>query len=151
MTDVHSSSTLSREDLARVLETEGLIRIRRGKVGGAIVKRPTAESAAYHLGLTLQSRKVTLEDLASARAVLEPACAGLAAALPDKQRVAVVERLSALVDESESMLDSGSEDSTAFTTSALKFHFGIVAESGNTTIGLLAGALTAVWNAQESS
>jgi len=75
----------------------------------------------------------------------------LAAALPDKQRVAVVERLSALVDESESMLDSGSEDSAAFTTSALKFHFGIVAESGNTTIGLLAGALTAVWNAQESS
>lgn len=135
----------SLREAIRILETEGLIRIRRGKVGGAIVKRPTAASAAYHLGLTLQSNATTLEDLATARSVLEPACAGLAAALPDAQRAKIVARLTELVDANEA--DIG--ESYAFTAGALQFHAAIIERCGNTTITLLAGALEAVWSSQE--
>jgi DNA-binding FadR family transcriptional regulator len=133
----------SLREALRILETEGLIRIRRGKVGGAVVKRPTAESAAYHVGLSLQSAGVTLEDLAAARAVLEPACAALAAAQED--RTEIVAELTRLVAESESHVGQAE----AFTASALEFHAGLVRMCGNTTTMLLASALEAVWSSQE--
>ncbi|HMJ37861.1 MAG TPA: FCD domain-containing protein [Baekduia sp.] len=135
----------SLREAIRILETEGLIRIRRGKVGGAVVMRPTAHSAAYHLGLTLQSHATTLDDLAAARSVLEPACAALAAALPDRARKKVVARLTELIDENEAQLGAA----TDFTSGALAFHAAIVELCGNTTITLLAGALESVWASQE--
>lgn len=135
----------SLREAIRILETEGLIRIRRGKVGGAIVKRPTAESTAYHVGLTLQSRETTLRDLAAARAVLEPACAGFAAGRDAKARRQIVEELTKLVELNEETLG----EPYAFTETALKFHAAIVELSGNTTVTLLTGAIEVVWSSQE--
>ena len=140
-----SVSRPSLREALRILETEGLIRIRRGKVGGAIVRRPTAQSTAYHVGLTLQSRGVTLRDLAQARGVLEPACAGFAASQDARSRKKIVKQLSELIDENEACLG----ESYAFTESALKFHAALVELSGNTTVAVLAGALEAVWSSQE--
>jgi DNA-binding FadR family transcriptional regulator len=131
-----------RESL-RILETEGLIRIRRGTRGGCIVRSPRAESAAYHFGLVLQNRRVGLDDIAGARAVLEPACAALAAERPDREGVA--DELDGLVDESELLIDSAQE----FTASALGFHEALVRLSGNVTIELLVGMLEAVWGLHE--
>lgn len=133
----------SLREALRILETEGLIRIRRGKIGGAVVKRPTAQTAAYHVGLALQSYAVTLEDLAAARAVLEPACAALAAAQSD--RTAIVAELNRLISESEALVGHDAE----FTASALEFHAALVRLCGNTTTMLLASALEAVWGSQE--
>ena len=135
----------SLREAIRILETEGLIRIRRGKLGGAIVSRPTAASAAYHLGLTLQANETTLEDLAGARSVIEPACAELAASLPRRARTKVVKQLNDLLDKSEAELGG----TLAFTGVALQFHETIVQTCGNTTMTLLAGALEAVWSSQE--
>jgi DNA-binding FadR family transcriptional regulator len=135
----------SLREAIRILETEGLIRIRRGKIGGAVVRRPTAASAAYHLGLALQAKHTTLEDLAKARAVIEPACAGLIAELPARKRAKVVKTLNALVNANEQDLGKAS----AFTRSALTFHEGIIQNCGNTTVTMLAGALEAMWSFQE--
>ena len=55
----------SIREAIRILETEGLVTVRRGNVGGAEVHRPDESSAAYHLGLALQARRVTLGDLAA--------------------------------------------------------------------------------------
>jgi GntR family transcriptional repressor for pyruvate dehydrogenase complex len=145
MVEEFGVSRPSLREALRILETEGLIRIRRGKVGGAIVRRPTAQSTAYHVGLTLQSRGVTLRDLAQARGVLEPACAGFAAGQPASARKKIVKRLTELIDESEACLG----ESYAFTETALKFHAAVVELSGNTTVAVLAGALEAVWSSQE--
>jgi DNA-binding FadR family transcriptional regulator len=133
-----------REGL-RILETEGLIRIRRGKVGGAVIQRPTARSTAYHVALTLQSRHATLSDLAQARAVLEPACAGIAAGRDARTRRRIVAALNALIEENEKLLG----ESYAFTECALHFHAAIVDLSGNVTVSLLTGSLEAVWSTQE--
>jgi DNA-binding FadR family transcriptional regulator len=139
--DFAVSRTSVREAL-RILETEGLIRIRRGKLGGAIVRRPTAASAAYHLGLTLVANGVTHDDLAAARLSIEPICAGLAAEQPERQ--GMVDELSALIDESEACTTN-----LAFTAAAHDFHLRLTELCGNTTMTLLAGTLEAVWNAQE--
>ena len=135
----------SLREALRILETEGLIRIRRGKIGGGVIQRPTAQSTAYHLGLTLQSRGATLRDLAQARAVLEPACVGFAAGLDARSRKKLGERLTQLIDDSEATVGQSYE----FTEKALEFHAAIVDECGNTTVALLAGSLEAVWSSQE--
>ncbi len=58
--------------------------MRRGNVGGAEVHRPDESSAAYHLGLALQARRVTLGDLAAGLRLLEPLCAAECARRPDR-------------------------------------------------------------------
>ncbi|ADP79489.1 FadR/GntR family transcriptional regulator [Pseudofrankia inefficax] len=140
--DEFGVSRPSLREALRILETEGLVRIRRGNVGGAVVTRPTATSAAYHLGLTLRANEVTCDDLAVGRLAIEPTCAALAAALPDRQ--AIVAQLTRLIDESEA-----SEAAAEFHDAAHAFHLGLTELCGNTTMRLIAGTLEAVWNAQE--
>jgi DNA-binding FadR family transcriptional regulator len=127
----------------RILETEGLIEIRRGKRGGCLVRQPRAETAAYHLGLVMQGERIDVRDLAAARSALEPACAALAAARPDRADVAA--ELMRLVDESEAVI----EHEVEFTSSALQFHEALVRSAGNRTVGLVVGTLEAVWSLQE--
>lgn len=56
----------------RILESEQLIVIRRGGIGGALVRRPELDNAAKQFGFVLQDRGVTLGDVHQARTVIEP-------------------------------------------------------------------------------
>lgn len=133
----------SLREALRILETEGLIRIRRGKLGGCVVQAPTAESAAYHLGLVLQASRVPLIDLATARQLLEPICVAQAAARRNRKKI--VETLERLTDESEPLVGRGAE----FTDSMLAFHRALITISGNQTLEILVGTLERVWSQQE--
>jgi DNA-binding FadR family transcriptional regulator len=141
MLDEFGVSRPSLREALRILETEGLVRIRRGKVGGGVIRRPTTATAGYHLALTLKTHEVTHQDLAIARLSIEPICAALAAERPDRE--AVADELSRLVDESEA-----TEAGAPFAASAYAFHLRLTELSGNTTMMLVAGTLEAVWNAQ---
>ena len=72
-----SRSTL-REAL-RVLEQKGLIEIRLGKGGGAVVKAITSDQISQSLGLLIRSQQVTLRQLAEFRERFEGDIAALAA------------------------------------------------------------------------
>ena len=126
----------------RILETEGLITVRRGNTGGAVVHRPQPGKAAYMLGLVLQSREVQLTDVLSALRQLEPVCAAACAAREDRADN-VLPRLRATLDAAEAAL----EDGTEYTRQARQFHSDLVASCGNETMILVVGALESLWSA----
>lgn len=134
----------SVREALRILETEGLITVRRGNVGGAEVHRPDQSSAAYHLGLVLQGAGVTLGDLARGLLQLEPLCAGDVARRPDRM-TAVVPVLTANVDASADAVSDG----VAFTRIAREFHDLVVAFTPNETMRYVIRSLVALWSAQE--
>jgi DNA-binding FadR family transcriptional regulator len=70
----------------RILESEQLIIIRRGGIGGAIVQRPDLDVAARQFGSVLQDRGATMADVHRARTIIEPpALAALATSVTPAQ------------------------------------------------------------------
>lgn len=128
----------------RILETEGLLTVRRGNTGGAVVRLPREEDAARTFGLVLHSRRVPLEDLALALRQLEPTCASLCAQRPDRD-TEVVPRLLELHRHAETHVD----DLAEFVRASRAFHEGIVRHCGNTTMQVVLGTIETLWSAQE--
>ena len=135
----------SLREAFRILETEGLLVVRRGKRGGTTITHPTADTAAYHLGLLLHSKHTTVKDLAAARNLLEPLCVELAASRRDHVSLGRPLARSCKLDE------AALGDGVAFTGEAIKFHHQLVEASGNVTLQVLAGVLESVWDVQELS
>jgi DNA-binding FadR family transcriptional regulator len=128
----------------QILESEGLVSVRRGKVGGAVVHPPSPDRIGYTIGLVLQAQRTELDDVASALQVLEPACAAMCAERPDRHE-AVVPVLREILDEEDRHLG----DAVAFNREAHRFHGELVARCGNATIILVVGALETLWSAHE--
>jgi GntR family transcriptional regulator, transcriptional repressor for pyruvate dehydrogenase complex len=127
----------------RVLETEGLITVLRGKFGGAAVHPPNISSAAYMIGLVLHSRAVQLADLSRAIAMLEPIAAAACARRPDRAET-VLPALRGILDRAADAID----DIPQFLDLAREFHTAIVTSCGNETFALLVGTLEILWSAQ---
>jgi GntR family transcriptional regulator, transcriptional repressor for pyruvate dehydrogenase complex len=72
------SRTTVREAL-RVLEVQGLVRIKAGRAGGAFVQRPGEESVTNSLELLIRGRQIRLASVHETREAIEPSCARLAA------------------------------------------------------------------------
>lgn len=136
----------SIREAIRILETEGLVTVRRGNVGGAEVHRPDESSAAYHLGLALQGGRVTLQDLAAGLQLLEPMCAAECARRPDRKE-AVVPALTANIEASAEVVGDG----VAFTQTAREFHDLVVAFTPNATVRYVVSSLVRLWSAQEEA
>lgn len=144
LVDYNVSLPAVREAL-RILENEGLVRVRRGNVGGATVHLPTADRVAYMVGLVLQSQQTQLHDVGQSLRLLEPLCASLCAERPDRGDE-LVPRLREIV-EAQAGLVGG--DISAYNREARRFHTEIVAQCGNGTMILVIGALEAIWSVHE--
>lgn len=118
----------------RILESEGLITVRRGSRGGARVHRPSITVASRYVGLLLQMDEVALDDLFGARVILEPPLAGIVAS---KSTNAIVKELRERLEEEEQSLD----DSQAFSHATTAFHESIVRLAGNRTVATLISLL----------
>jgi DNA-binding FadR family transcriptional regulator len=124
----------------RILETEGLITVRRGNVGGADVHMPQTLGAAYSLGLILESRNVTLADVGLALRELEPLCSALCARRQDRA-TAVVPRLEEVHGRALESLD----DELELTRLTSVFHELLVTLCGNETLASIVGAIESLW------
>jgi DNA-binding FadR family transcriptional regulator len=130
----------------RILETEGLVEVRRGNVGGAVVHLPTAERTAQMIAMVLQTRGATPSDVSGALSYIEPVCARLCAARPDRA-TQVVPALRAAIEAQQAEF----EDSSRYTANARRFHETLVERCGSETMILVIGALETIWSAHESA
>lgn len=129
-----------------VLELDGLVSVRRGNMGGAVVHLPSADRTAHMISMVLQSRSATPADVSGALMHLEPICAGLCAAREDRL-TAVVPYLQAEIDRQEQQF----EDAAQYVGNARRFHEALVSRCGNEPMILLIGSLELIWSAHESS
>jgi DNA-binding FadR family transcriptional regulator len=128
----------------RILETEGLITVRRGNVGGAVVHLPTTERTAQMIAMVLQTRGATSGDVSGVLFYLEPVCARLCAARGDRE-TEVVPYLRAAIEAQRAQID----DAGRFNVNARRFHETLVQRCGSETMILVIGALETIWSAHE--
>lgn len=133
----------SVREALRILETEGLVTVQRGKFGGAVVHEPSAEKAAYMLAMVLERKQAALDDVSRAIARLEPSCAA-ACAERDDRASAVLPGLGDAIGGAEASID----DPEVFAHAARTFHERLVATCGNETLILIVGAAERIWSAQ---
>jgi GntR family transcriptional regulator, transcriptional repressor for pyruvate dehydrogenase complex len=129
-----------------MLEMDGLVSVRRGNMGGAVVHLPSADRTAHMISMVLQSRSATPADVSGALMHLEPICAGMCAAREDR----LTEVVPYLEDEIRSQTEQF-EDLSRYVPNARRFHEAIVSRCGNEPMILLIGSLELIWSAHESA
>ncbi|MFZ0713081.1 FadR/GntR family transcriptional regulator [Mycobacterium sp.] len=133
--------TTVREAL-RILESEGLLVVRRGARGGARIRTPSVSNVARYIGLVLQCEGATLRDVYDARLMLEAPAAGLLARADDRGDIVAALR-EALANEEE-VLDNPVELSRAYG----RFHQLLVQLSGSQTFEVLTAVSNRIIQAQ---
>ena len=121
-----SRSTL-REAL-RVLEHKGLIEIKLGVGGGAIVKSVSAEQVTESLGLLIRSQKVSLNHLAEFREGVEGDVTAIAA---QRARRTDIRRLQKLLAEAERCAQGESTSVSGFLQADKALHLALARISRN--------------------
>lgn len=123
--------TTLREAL-RVLESQGLLTIRRGRGGGPVVTHPSLESTAVGLAVALQLKGASLGDLDAARRVIELNVAASLAASHGPDDIAALNGAVAIADAA-----AQANDQEAFARAAARMHETLIERSGNTTLSTL--------------
>ncbi|MET0896684.1 MAG: GntR family transcriptional regulator [Mycobacterium sp.] len=129
-----------------LLETDGLVSVRRGNMGGAVVHQPSADRTAHMISMVLQARSATPADVSGALLRLEPICAGMCADREDRL-TEVVPYLEAQIDSQTTEFD----DLAQYVPNARRFHEALVSRCGNEPMILLIGSLELIWSAHESA
>ena len=75
----------------RILESEGLVVVRRGTNGGARVLAPTVDAVARQAGMILEYEKTPLSDIFRIRDLLELDAVGLIADAPNEEQLAALD------------------------------------------------------------
>ena len=103
----------------RVLEQKGLIEIRLGVGGGAIVKGPGGKQITESLAMLIRSQKVSLHHLAEFREDVEGTVAGLAAQRAEETDI---QHLQELVDAAKTHMQAGVDQWSEFMRVDEKVH-----------------------------
>ena len=143
MEDFNISRPTLREAF-RILESEGLITVRRGSRGGARVQIPETNIAARYAGLVLQNRGATVADVLEARVIVESPAAGIVARRRD--HVSCGRRLKVWLDQAAAEIDT-----PAYTASFHGFNRLLVSMTGNETLILLTAMLENLSDAATAS
>lgn len=133
--DLMAQFEVSRDTLRealRILESQSLLEVRRGRGGGAVVRRPGLDAVSRYVGMLLQLRGATLSHVEEARSVIEPSAAEQTAV---RATAADLERLAAL----HAAERSPGNDLLGFVSAVADFDQAVMELSGNPSLSVLAG------------
>lgn len=123
----------------RILELNGLVRLRSGPGGGPTVRAATPADLGRIIGLYLQAENITLAELFLARSLIEPALA----------RDAAQQRQPAFVKRAQDLLERGRTvdiaDDAAYVQITREFHEIMVSGTRNRVFTLIALALMSMF------
>lgn len=123
----------------RILETESLIDVRRGSRGGAQVTSPDLAAATRAVGILLQLRGTTIDDVYQARMFLEPPCARLLASQRTEQDLDDLTAILTSLAASEN--PDRVPDPHLWALLTFEFHDLLVSRVGNHTLALQSALL----------
>ncbi|WP_448256021.1 FadR/GntR family transcriptional regulator [Microbacterium aurum] len=131
------SRTTVREAL-RILEVQGLIRIKAGRTGGAFVQQPGEEVMVSTVGLLVRGQRIRLGALLETREAIEPYCARLAALDRTDDDLARLEAC-------EQRVADASHDLADFLDANIEWHIEVARASHNELLaGLMVGLSRAI-------
>jgi DNA-binding FadR family transcriptional regulator len=139
MAAAYAVSRATIREALRVLETNGLVRLRPGRFGGPEVGN--ADPVAFGRSLTwfLQMRRTRFWELLEARVIMEPMMAALAASRPRPDSMAAIRVLA----DAHRTLDTG--HASSYLKATQEFHGVIAGLSGNGVLDLFGRALTEIY------
>ena len=126
--DMFETSRGTIREALRVLEQKGLIDIKIGVGGGAVVKSVGTDKIVESLDLLIQTQKVTYDHLAEFREGVEGLVAALAA---ERAKKADIERVKKIVDCAGDVLEAEDLDSATFVRLDTELHIALAEIAGN--------------------
>ncbi|MCQ4079168.1 FadR family transcriptional regulator [Streptomyces sp. RB6PN25] len=128
----------------RILEVQGLVRIKTGRAGGAFVQRPGKESVAGSVSLLIRGQQIRFSSLLETREAIEPYCAKLAAVNRTDDDLVALEAANAALDEVNGNL-------AAFLQANVDWHVAVATASRNELLaGFMASLSRAIYTATEN-
>lgn len=128
LVEMFQTSRAPLREALRVLEQKGLIDIKRGARGGAVVKMPDTEPAVESLALLVRHRKISLRELSEFREGVEGNVAALAAQRATPQDV---KELKDLLQQAKTFLEAGVKAWESFNRMDNAIHVAIARMAGN--------------------
>jgi DNA-binding FadR family transcriptional regulator len=137
------SRTTVREAL-RILEVQGLVRIKTGRAGGAFVQRPGQDSVASSVSLLIRGQQIRLADLLETREAIEPFCARLAARNRTDADLTRLDAANKAIADTDGTL-------AQFLQANVDWHVGVATASHNELLtGMMAALSRAIYAATEN-
>ena len=120
--EMFSTSRGTIREALRILEQKGLVDIKTGVGGGAIIKTVDTEKIAEGLDLLVQSQKVSLDDMAEFRIEVEGIVTALAAERATKNDI---KRLKQLLAEGQRLFKEDGAGWEEFIRNDIQVHIAI--------------------------
>jgi DNA-binding FadR family transcriptional regulator len=139
MLEMYGVSRGTLREALRILENNGLIRVRPGRGGGPIVGSAEPYNFGRTMTLFLQMRRTRFWELVEARLIIEPMMARLAAERRDEERLA---ELAKAMQEHKSLQ---TDDQARYLSVVQNFHGVVAGMSGNGVLDLFGRALKEVY------
>ena len=128
LTDIFKASRGTLREALRVLEQKGLISIKTGVKGGAVVNTLTTHQISESLDLLIRYQRVSLRDLAEFREGVEGMVAALAGQRATKEDI---RNLKALLKKAGDCLEQGTPGWDAFIRMDNQIHMALTRMAGN--------------------
>ncbi|CAB4851816.1 unannotated protein [freshwater metagenome] len=133
----------SVREALRILQVQGLVRIKAGRTGGAFVQRPGRESMANTVSLLIRGRQLRMAALLETREAIEPFCAQLAARYRNDEDIAAMEAANEAIEQAG--------DIPAFLKANVDWHIAVANASHNELLsGLMLALQPAIYTATEN-